>query len=579
LTAVNPQLYVDARVIPVGDRRNVTTKEPTRWPRWWEITVLVAIGTLLLFGLVAYYDNAHRATTNGLWKSIYVAMWAEGLPGRVTEGGNLLYYQAIGVAVRALPAPVFGTVWQRMAYVNAIAGALTLAVTYAIALRLFASRAAAVFTVFFQASTGFFLLLSTINEDVMPAFFWFEAAFASAILPRRWTTAMTLVSAQLVALTWLFHSSFQLPAIAAFALGLLVRQQSFAAGVRDAILFVASTIPLPLLAAVAYRDYGVDYWWLGLWSGKGLGTGWGGFSAAKIILLFSGVYESVVGGANVAKLSDILKWPHVMWVAVTWVGVLLALVVLAIEAWRHWSRPEWRFAAVAFVGSFVLAEGMNLFAQPQDPQMQLQPMVWLPFAVGALFWITGRHAAAWLRVSARLVMVAAVIVLLVANVTAYSPSRHQDSIALANVKMVESFTRPGQTMFLVHGFEPLTTWLAATWGRGALWPDKPQPVEHARRFHAIFIVDEATQFPSRSPQDAANDIVRFVWRALDEGFTVVSTDIWAADEAVWTAQFMTVSGPEKPKAIRAALQENFDGVAIGTAGSWGTLYQLKRRTK
>jgi hypothetical protein len=65
--------------------------------------------------------------------------------------------------------------------------------------------------------------------------------------------------------------------------------------------------------------------------------------------------------------------------------VLLALAVLVTVARRNWSRPEWRFASVGFVASFVITEVMNLYIQPQDPQMQLQPMVWLPFAVGAVF--------------------------------------------------------------------------------------------------------------------------------------------------------------------------------------------------
>jgi hypothetical protein len=39
-----------------------------------------------------------------------------------------------------------------------------------------------------------------------------------------------------------------------------------------------------------------------------------------------------------------------------------------------------------------------------------------------------------------------------------------------------------------------------------------------------------TVFPTRSPEDAARDVVRLVSRAVDEGFTVVATDIWAADE-------------------------------------------------
>jgi hypothetical protein len=69
-------------VISVGDAENVIAQRGVIWPRWWEVLLVVVAGALLLCSLVVYYDNVHRATTNGLWKSIDVTAWAQRLPER-----------------------------------------------------------------------------------------------------------------------------------------------------------------------------------------------------------------------------------------------------------------------------------------------------------------------------------------------------------------------------------------------------------------------------------------------------------------------------------------------------------------
>ena len=168
-------------------------RAPVCYPRWWELLLIVVVASIALFSIIFFYDNVHRATTNGLWKSIDVTPWVERSPTRWTDGDNMLYYPVVAALIRLLPADTFGAVWQRMAFVNALFGAAVLALTYAIALRLFASRLTAVFASAAQLAMAFFLLLSTINEDIMPGYVWFVAAVACVVLPRQFTPRTVVV--------------------------------------------------------------------------------------------------------------------------------------------------------------------------------------------------------------------------------------------------------------------------------------------------------------------------------------------------------------------------------------------------
>ena len=67
--------------------------------RWWEVTVIFLIALAILWALIAWFDNVHRATTNGLWKSIDVNTWLTPGGRRHTDGGNLLYFPGLAKGV------------------------------------------------------------------------------------------------------------------------------------------------------------------------------------------------------------------------------------------------------------------------------------------------------------------------------------------------------------------------------------------------------------------------------------------------------------------------------------------------
>jgi hypothetical protein len=549
--------------------RETASESVSSW-RWWEPVLLFVIGLSVLWALIVFYDNVHRATMNGLWKSIQMVPYFNHLPERMPDAGNLLYFPVLGRLLHLMPESMFGPVWRRMAFFNGLCGAAVLALTYLIAHRLFRSKRAAVFACLAQGAMAFFLLLSTINEDIMPGYFWFVAALATAVMPRRPTLPVVVLSAQCIALSWLFHSSLQLPGVGALLVGLVLSADSMRTAIIRVAVFCVALIPLPVLTALKFQLP----WTVGLWAGKGVDSGWGGFTFNKIVFFWSGVAQSVLGGENVLSFDYIFSWPNVMRSVGVWLFLAAAGVIWLRTARRERHAPEWRLATGVLAAVFVLGETMNLYIQPQDPQMQIQPMTWAPFAVACVFWTASRVSsrATWIRGG----LAAGALVLAVVNVNHYAPLRHLDSIAQANVRAVNTIAGRENTVFLIHGFESMNTWLTAEWGAGS---EQPEPGgREVGRYNAITVVEQATLYPHRSPDESADVVVQLVEHALDLGFDVVSDDvIWDLPDATWVDTFASVSSPDKPLAIRHALRDAFTATRIGSVDGWATLYKVTRK--
>jgi hypothetical protein len=101
----------------------------------------------------------------------------------------------------------------------------------------------------------------------------------------------------------------------------------------------------------------------------------------------------------------------------------------------------------------------------------------------------------------------------------------------------------------------------------------------AGRFNVIFVANQATVTPDRTADEAAQEVVRVVDHALEAGFDVVAADIWSTPEEGWVDAFATISGPEKPRAIRAALYERFTGTPMGEVHGWTRLYRITRKAR
>jgi hypothetical protein len=283
------------------------TKHPAALISGAITVVIVAFGVLLGFQL--YIDNVFIVTTNGLWKSVVVRQWADNPDLVNLDLANILYFPVYGQLTRLLDAlGVFtGLTWKQMAVLNAAFAAIILGCIYYWISSIFKSRLIGLLTVLFYMGSGHFLMLSVINEDIMPSYFFVLIAM---ILASVWfgaaTTPRIFVVALIFSIGWLFEWRLLFPVLPPMLLALWMSACDWKQRLRWCLEFILSLCILPLIITVGFvilnsLSFVAAAAFFGrlFWVGKGIGTGWAGFSLIKLQLTWVGIAESLIGGRYV----------------------------------------------------------------------------------------------------------------------------------------------------------------------------------------------------------------------------------------------------------------------------------------
>ncbi len=508
---------------------------------------------ILLLAAAALLDHTTNQTANGLWKLHNLRLWTERDPARMIEPANLLYFPACGAFARAWavfdPAE---SLRGRVTYFNAVAGGLALGFFFLLVHRLTASRTIALVATLFHLGCAFFLLLTTICEDIMQAYTFFVGALALLVLYAQTNRALWLfLGVQCFVLSWLFHWTM---AVAGPALWLAVvaLPGSLKCRTGRGLAFLACCLLLPVLCSELLNVRLTRI----IWPGKGLDSGWVGWSTTKLLYFPGGLAQYLVGGRNIVALGSYLSPGIFAANLLSWtIGLALALVLVR-RVWADWQQPAWRLSGVALGGTFVLGELMNLYHQPQDPQFQIQPMAWLPvaFAVLLLRW---RSSA--LRYGCGIAL--ALLPLLV-NGLLFASERGGDRAHLTALRQLAEAADPAETLFVTHGFDYLPPWGHVAWDRR----------------HLLLLSDPAVH----QPRQSAEESVRRLHAELDKGLAayrqVVIGPVWDMNEAEFADSYRTVRTVEQSRVLYRALKDSYDARLLVRTG-WGNFYQLSRKSE
>lgn len=542
----------------------------------WQLALVFMLSLLALAASIVWLQNVHIITTNGMYKSIDVEPWIAD-PGRAhLDPSNYLYFPLYGRLCALLDVLGIsrGHAWKQLAYLNAFWASVGSVLVYAFAFHLFRSALVASAATIFHFGMGFVLLLSVISEDIMPGY---VVVLGSMMLAALWferpTYLRTAVVGMVFTLGWLVEWRLIFPTLPALLLALAVSQCT----PWNRLKHIASLI----IAIVATAGI-VQQLWEGhtgaaslpdlLWTGKGMNTGWGGLTADKPWLLLSGLggyllVQTVAATAEAARNG----------VTALAFAVLLEVAVLVACLTSLWSRRRdrrlWSIACVS-LGTFGAGEVFNVYAQPHDPQMQINVMAWLPVA-----WMLLLGSLLPYR---RLVQTAAAFsaLPLAFNFLFLSSFRGADARMTEALSLIEDRFPTDSTVFLYWGFEPITTWQYALWSHTWDWesagPPPPAPSKDPK-FKWIAIDSGAIHHPDWSAEQDAETVKRFVVAAFDKGYRVVVSDSWTWSVQELTNQLGTLSASNRAPAIYDALHGSFSaGPAVQVPGV-GAYYELKRR--
>jgi hypothetical protein len=523
---------------------------------WKGFTLVLGLSVVFLVALTIFIDNSNAITSNGLWKLGTVLAWRDA-PGRAsTEPANALYFPLMGAGVRLAEMIWPGGPWTHVAMINAAFFAMAGACCYQTILVLTGQRAAAAGAALCHTFLAFPLFLATSSEDIGPGYAFYTLALLGVAFTARgnrsvWWAALTgLAFTQ----SWLQHWTLLLPAflpllVAMFWCG---REQgkafwklplAFLCGAALVLVLIGAFTPVPVNTL--------------LWPGKGLGSGWAGWTFDKVVYTFAAIAHYQFFGLNAPSFATLIQWPYIC-------GLLIGLVTFGALVWFvARGKAQWRTSPpvyatlLAALGTFVCGEIMNLYSQPQDPQMQVQPLYWMVLAIGLFLSDTKFRRRAALVTS-----YLALLILL--NGRQLLLARGGDSQALSAVRQLEKASPPTNTLWVEHAFDQVNSWTFVLWPAG----DR----------HICHIGTDWVAHPKWTSSQVVANALKEMGQAKAQGRNLVAGAIWDKSEDEFVGSFQTIVGPDQSRPLYRALHETYDGVPL-TRTHWGQYYLLVPRKK
>src|SRR5215218_8473194 len=259
----------------------------------WQMALAFVLSLLFLTGLIAWLQNVHTITANGMYKSIQAEPWIADFAQARLDPSNYLYFPLYGASARLLDAlgVLRGVPWKQFAYLNAFWASLGAAAVYGFVHRLTGEAKVAAPAALFHLGCGFVLLLAVINEDIMPGY---TLVLVSMLLAGLWfdrpTVARVMAVGVIFTLGWLVEWRLIFPTLPALMLALALAPVPVLRRAAMIVLLVASILAVVIATQLVWHGHngsaGVHNL---LWTGKGVDSGWAGLTWGKAWTMLSGV--------------------------------------------------------------------------------------------------------------------------------------------------------------------------------------------------------------------------------------------------------------------------------------------------
>lgn len=538
----------------------------------WPTALAFLLSLVLLCSLIGWLQNVHMITANGMYKSIQAEPWIADFRHARLDPSNYLYFPLYGASAKLLDAlgVLRGVAWKQFAYLNAFWASIATAAIFAFVARLGGDLRVAALAALFHAGCGIVLLLSVINEDIMPTY---ALLLISMLLAASWfdrpTVGRVIAVGVLFTLAWLVEWRVIFPTLPALLLALAIAPASATVPLgRRAGLIVVLLVTIVATAGIVQQIWEGHNGAVGLpdllWTGKGVDTGWAGLDWDKAWEMLWGVgsYLLTFLWDTSPATARQAAWPLLLSVALQ-VAILLACIV---ALWPRRNDPRIRAIAAVFLGTLVAGQVMNIYSQPQDPQMQVNVMAWLTIA-----WALLLTAAAGRRAFLALAVLS--VAPLIFNTASFARWRAGDSNAVAALSTLSKRFPPESTVFVYWGFEPITMWHFALWSRTWDWDGTPKDA----KFKWIAVDAGAIRHARWTPEQHAQSIRRDIDAAFDKGYRVVIDDVWAWSPEQLAGNLGALSAANRAAAIHAMLHDNYTATPALEVPAVGRYYELHRR--
>lgn len=539
-----------------------------------EVFAAFTISAILIVAFGQWLDNSIILTSNGLWKSTTVTAWKTDWRTASLDPSNYIYYPLMAAFCRLLDllGVHAGQAWRQMVVVNGLFAGVSVAALYWMVRTLTGRREIAMFAALFQIGCGYFLGLAVCSEDILPSFtLLFVAMVTAAVRFGAPTARQVMFASVFFTLGWLGEWRLIFPLLPPLVLALALSEGSLVRRAARIGLFLVVMIAVASITAIVWQGHlgSTDLQGV-LWTGKGVDTGWAGFSLDKLVTIAGGMGEYWLGGRNM-PVAHLAGSAGIEW-SLAFVAELVLLVLGILYFWRRRGDHAMRAVAIVFLGAFGAGEVMNAYSQPGDPQMQINVMPWL-IVVAALLVadLTARYGRVLLLPALMIVSLS-----LAHNLSVLGQSQGQDSLAVSNLDALAAISNPDSTVYVFTGFEGIVTWLFIAWdphweGVCEVGPS-PQP---GRKFKWAALFGPLVHHPNQSEAEYLADVQSEIECAFDKGYKVIAAPVYGFSPAQ-LADWMTPLGKKSFAPGLLDLLHSYSGAPAGKPVNGETYYELKR---
>jgi hypothetical protein len=525
--------------------------------RYWYLPLLIAVLVAAAYiSLVVWIDDTNLGTTNGLWKAPVISAWSHGATAPV-DSGEILYADAYGHLARLIPdsllqygTPAPDVTFRKMAILNAIFGGVASGLVFLLALRFTGSLFAAGVISLMHAGAGFVLLNSINSEDIIPAYVFFLGATVCFFeFLHLGGVRLFAMSALLLALATLLHWTVMVPGLAAFgavfALLLLKRKGYFWAGAAWLFLFLVFLQALVLLALPRLH---IPVWVV-LYPGKAGAGEWVGLFGEKVWYLLIGTGNYFSGANNLSNYKIAFENKSIFHsMLLSWAVLSAALASCLLTIIRRPGKSGRELLAAFAIALFVAGEAGAVYSQPQDPQMQIEPMfATIPGAILLVRRRTGATGLFWQRSIVSTLAMAA-IANGAWNVHLMRAGTGQDSKALAAIEEMNRLFPKDRTVIVCHGFEG---WMS--WQYVLLWRDNSEGfLQQTVHLARPFTLNRGISGPA-----AAAMVAKQIDAAFAKGLRVVAAPVWTMPREEAVGSFTTVTDEADARLYVSILKKEY----------------------
>lgn len=542
-----------ARLCPLAKLFNADAQQGLLTSNWyWAVCLALVIGAVNI-GLVLTIDNTNLGTTNGLWKTPSIYAWEHGT-GQPFDTGGYLYLRIAGSLCHLIPdhlmqfgAPSPVVTFRKLAVINGLLGGVASALIFLLALRFSGSRPASLIVVLAHAGAAFVLVNSINSEDILLPYTLFLGATTCIFEFLRSTKIWLLVlSAILFSITTLVHWTLMVPGLAAYGAILLVlvrySRSYLLVTLGWLLVFLLTT---RILATLFLPGPEVSLWAI-LYPAKAR-YGDAGFMPQKFIYFLIGIGNYFHGGFQVGNYHGVFTPGFVGTLVLSWVLFLVSLPsCIAALLYSGSPVPPRCLAAFALTVALVGQVG-NLYSQPEDPQMHMQPMI-VAF-VGYI--LLARRFLDFSQRTKRILAGGCILAALAnggTNIRGFETLAGEDSRSIRAAAEVESLFPHDRYAIVNHGFEPWLSWQYILYFKGDWNTFRSASFDLVRPFYL-------------QRGESAPNAVRFLRNEIDgalaSGKRVVACSLWTQTPEQFTKGMTTLTVTEQAQQYDSALRRAY----------------------